>query len=104
MSNAESGFFRPVPLPDGNLVVFHYTGKGFVPAVIEPRPLENVSAIRFLGAELVAKHPVVTTWQANTEYGGARGHRGDRTGTLPATAQSGTARRLSRRAGLQGLR
>jgi hypothetical protein len=63
VSNAESGFFRPVPLPDGNLVVFHYTGKGFVPAVIEPRPLEDVSAIRFLGAELAAKHPVVTTWQ-----------------------------------------
>ena len=63
VSNAESGFFRPVPLPDGNLVVFHYTGAGFVPAVIEPRPLEDVSAIRFLGAELAAKHPVVTTWQ-----------------------------------------
>jgi hypothetical protein len=63
VSNAESGFFRPVPLPDGNLVVFHYTGSGFVPAVIEPRPLEDVSAIRFLGAELAAKHPVVTTWQ-----------------------------------------
>ena len=63
VSNAESGFFRPVPLPDGNLVVFHYTGKGFVPAVIEPRPLEDVSAIRFLGAELAAKHPIVTTWQ-----------------------------------------
>jgi len=63
VSNAESGFFRPVPLPDGKLVVFHYTGAGFVPAVIEPRTLEDVSAIRFLGAELAAKHPVVTTWQ-----------------------------------------
>jgi hypothetical protein len=63
VSNAEVGFFRPVPLPDGSLVVFHYTGKGFVPAVIEPRPLEDVSAIRFLGAELAARHPVVTTWQ-----------------------------------------
>jgi hypothetical protein len=63
VSNAESGFFRPVPLPDDRLIVFHYTGKGFVPAVIEPRPLEDVSAIRFLGAELVAKHPIVTTWQ-----------------------------------------
>ncbi|HYY53548.1 MAG TPA: hypothetical protein VE755_11785 [Myxococcales bacterium] len=63
VSNAESGFFRPVPLPDGRLVVFHYTGAGFVPAVIEPRPLQDVSAIRFLGAELAAKHPIVTTWQ-----------------------------------------
>jgi len=63
VTNAESGFFRPVPLPDGKLVVFHYTGQGFVPAVVEPRPLEDVSAIRFLGAELAAKHPLVTTWQ-----------------------------------------
>jgi hypothetical protein len=63
MSNAESGFFRPVPLPDGKLIIFHYTGAGFVPAVIDPLPLEDVSAIRFLGAELAAKHPIVTTWQ-----------------------------------------
>ena len=31
--------------------------------MIDPRPLEDVSAITFLGAELAAKHPVVTTWQ-----------------------------------------
>ena len=63
VSNAESGFFRPMPLPDGKLVVFRYTGDGFVPAEIEPRPLEDVSAIRFLGAELAEKQPLVTTWQ-----------------------------------------
>jgi hypothetical protein len=63
VSNAESGFFRPVPLQDGRLVIFHYTGAGFVPAVIDPKPLEDVSAIRFLGAELVAKQRILTTWQ-----------------------------------------
>lgn len=63
VSNAESGLFRPVPLADGRLVVFHYTGAGFVPATIEPRVVKDVSAIRFLGAELAAKHAVVTTWQ-----------------------------------------
>ncbi len=62
VSNAESGFFRPVPLADGRLVVFHYTGGGFVPAVIEPRPLKDVSAITFLGADVATKHPVVMTW------------------------------------------
>ena len=31
VSNAESGFFRPVPLADGRLVVLAYTGEGFVP-------------------------------------------------------------------------
>jgi hypothetical protein len=63
VSNAESGFFRPVPLADGRLIVFHFTGAGFVPATIEPKVLKDVSAITFLGAELAAKYPVVTTWQ-----------------------------------------
>lgn len=63
VSNAETGFFRPVPLTDGRLVVLNYTADGFVPAIIDPRPIEDVSAIKFLGAELVAKYPVVTTWQ-----------------------------------------
>ncbi len=63
VSNAETGFFRPVPLADGRLVVFSYTGQGFLPAIIEPKPLKDLSAIRFLGAELAAKHPLVTTWQ-----------------------------------------
>ncbi len=63
VSNTESGFFRPVPLADGRLLVLTYTGEGFVPAIIEPRPIEDISAIKFLGAELVAKYPVVTTWQ-----------------------------------------
>ena len=38
------GFFRPVPLADGRLLVFRYTGRGFVPAWIDPKPLEDVSA------------------------------------------------------------
>jgi hypothetical protein len=63
VSNAESGFFRPVPLADGRLVVLTYTGAGFVPAIIEPRPLQDVSAITFLGAEVADKYPIVKTWQ-----------------------------------------
>ena len=63
VSNAELGFFRPAPLPDGKLLVFHYSGPGFVPAVIEPRVIEDVSAITFLGTEMAKKYPVVTTWQ-----------------------------------------
>ncbi len=63
VSNAESGLFRPVPLKDGRLLVLSYTAAGFVPATIDAKPLEDVSAIKFLGTELVNKHPVVTTWQ-----------------------------------------
>jgi hypothetical protein len=63
VSNAEAGLFRPVPLSDGRLVVLNYTGEGFVPAIIDPRPLADVSAIKFLGTELVEKYPVLKTWQ-----------------------------------------
>jgi hypothetical protein len=63
VSNAETGFFRPVPFSDGRLIVLEYTGDGFVPAIIDSKPLKDVSAISFLGTELVEKYPVVKTWQ-----------------------------------------
>ena len=63
VSNAETGFFRPVPLADGRLIVLEYTAEGFVPAIIEPKPLKDVSAISFLGSELVEKYPEIKTWQ-----------------------------------------
>ena len=39
-----------------------YSGDGFVPAVIDPKPLEDVNAIRFLGNEIARKYPEVTEW------------------------------------------
>ena len=63
VSNTDLGFFRPVPLSDGRLLVLTYTADGFVPATIDPKPIEDVSAITFLGAEVAAKYPVVKTWQ-----------------------------------------
>jgi hypothetical protein len=64
MSNTDVGLFRPVPLADGRLVVLTYTAEGFVPAIIDPpTPLQDISAVRFLGTELTKKYPVVKTWQ-----------------------------------------
>jgi hypothetical protein len=64
VTNAEIGFFRPVPLSDGRLVVLAYTADGFVPAIIDnPQPIEDVSAIKFLGTEVADKYPIVKTWQ-----------------------------------------
>ena len=63
VSNAETGFFRPLPLSDGRLLVLTYTAEGFVPAIIDPRPLEDVGAITFLGTEVAEKYPIVKTWQ-----------------------------------------
>ena len=62
VTNAETGFFRPVPLADGSLIAFRYSGAGFVPTRIQPRPLEDVSAITFLGERLAEEHPIVKSW------------------------------------------
>ncbi|GMU73356.1 MAG: hypothetical protein AMXMBFR42_28110 [Burkholderiales bacterium] len=66
VSNAETGFFRPLPLSDGRLVVLDYTAAGFVPAIIDPKPLEDVSAITFLGAQVAQGSPEVRTWQVGS--------------------------------------
>jgi hypothetical protein len=62
VSNAATGFFRPIPRRDGSLIVFEYTGDGFVAETIDPKPLDDLGAIKFLGAEVAAQHPIVKTW------------------------------------------
>lgn len=66
VSNAESGFFRPVPLDDGSLIVLRYTGQGFLPTIIDPVPVEDVSAIKFLGTEIIRKYPQLQDWQVQS--------------------------------------
>ena len=62
MSNSDGGFFRPIPLDNQKLIVFRYTGEGFIPTVIPAEPLEDVSAITFLGQQIVEKYPVLKEW------------------------------------------
>jgi hypothetical protein len=62
VSNAETGFFRPIPLGDDELIVFRFTGEGLVPARIRAEPLEDVSPVTFLGQQVAEKHPVVREW------------------------------------------
>ncbi len=62
VSNAETGLFRPVPLEDGSIIAFEYTGQGFAPVKMQPKPLEDLGTVRFLGNEVVTKHPVLKSW------------------------------------------
>jgi hypothetical protein len=62
VSNAVTGFFRPIPLKDGSLIVYEYTGQGFLPVKIRPKPLNDLGTVKFLGAQVAAKHPIVKSW------------------------------------------
>ena len=62
LTNTESGFFRPVPLSQDSLIAFHFTGKGFVPAIIANRTIKDVHRIRFLGRAVETRYPVLDTW------------------------------------------
>ena len=67
VSNTETGFFRPIPIDNENLIVFRYTGDGFLPTRITAEPLENVAAINFFGTEVIRKHPQLETWRVGME-------------------------------------
>jgi hypothetical protein len=62
LSNAETGFFRPVPVSEDSVLVFRFTGRGFIPALIPNQVPDSVSAIRFLGNEIAARRPEVQSW------------------------------------------
>jgi hypothetical protein len=62
ITNAETGYFRPLPVSDDSLIVFEYTGKGFSPVMIANEPIEKVSAIRFLGQAIIENYPELESW------------------------------------------
>jgi hypothetical protein len=62
LSNAETGFFKPLPVSDDSVVVFAYSGTGFVPSMIPNAVPDSVSAINFLGNEIAEKRPEVQDW------------------------------------------
>jgi hypothetical protein len=63
VTNAETGFFRPMDLGGNELLAFRYSGEGFVATRLTARPLKDVGAITFLGERVVDKHPSLKSWQ-----------------------------------------
>lgn len=66
VTNAETGYFRPVPLADGSVVAFRYTAEGFLPVRVPVEPREDLEAARYLGQEVVEKHPVLESWNVGS--------------------------------------
>jgi hypothetical protein len=51
-----------LPVSDDSLIVFAYTGGGFMPCMIANAPIEEAAAIKYLGQEIVEQHPTVKSW------------------------------------------
>ncbi len=62
VSNAETGFFRPMPQPDGSMLVYEYTGAGLTPSKIIPQKRDDLGTVEFLGTKLVKAHPELKQW------------------------------------------
>jgi hypothetical protein len=62
LSNAETGFFKPLPLTKDSLVVLAYSRTGFVPSMMANAVPDSISAIQFLGNEIADKRREVREW------------------------------------------
>jgi hypothetical protein len=62
VTNTDTGFFRPLPLDDGSLIAFRYSGQGFVPARLQVAPIDDIAPITFLGERLAEEQPIVRDW------------------------------------------
>lgn len=63
MSNARTGFFRPLKIDDDKLLVFEFMSNGFRPVMIKNEPVASVSSIEFLGNATVEKYPELIEWE-----------------------------------------
>ena len=66
LTNAETGYFRPLPISKNEMVAYRYTAKGFMPVRLPVEVREDVNAISYLGQQVAEKHPVVKTWNAGS--------------------------------------
>lgn len=62
LSNAETGFFKPLPISADSVMAFAYSGEGFVPSMIPNVVPDSVSSIRFLGNEIAERRTEVQDW------------------------------------------
>ena len=62
VSNASTGFFRPMLQTDGSLIAYDYSGEGLRPVRIQPQVEEDLGNVEFLGTLVVNTHPELKSW------------------------------------------
>jgi hypothetical protein len=62
LSNATTGFFRPLPVSKDSMLALSYSEKGMIPVMMKIDTMANVPAIDFLGQKLFKKFPGLESW------------------------------------------
>ena len=62
VSNASTGFFRPMLQPDGTLIAYEYSGKGLQPVRFQPEVKNDLGTVEFLGTRVVNERPELKQW------------------------------------------
>lgn len=66
LTNAESGYFRPLPFSEDRMLAYRYMADGFLPVTLPIRVHEDVNAVRYLGQAVIEKHPELKGWKAGS--------------------------------------
>jgi hypothetical protein len=66
VSNASTGFFRPMPQPDGSLIAYEFSGQGLQPVRFTPQVQNDLGTVEFLGTKLVNDRPELKQWGAGS--------------------------------------
>ena len=75
VTNAETGFFRPIPLGGDELIVFRYTGQGFVPTRIDGEAARGRRAHHVPRHDRSSRsHPVLKDWNIGHRAAGPVRH------------------------------
>ena len=62
LTNAETGFFRPLPISADSMIVFNYAQKGMIAGMMKIDTLASVNQITFLGQQVYKRNPEVESW------------------------------------------
>jgi len=62
LTNATSGFFRPVPISKDSMLVLEFAQNGMIPGIMKIDTTVDVNAIEFLGQKIYKKYPQVESW------------------------------------------
>ncbi|HXG82192.1 MAG TPA: hypothetical protein VNJ05_10370, partial [Sphingomicrobium sp.] len=62
LSNASTGFFRPMPQPDGSLIAYEFSGQGLQPVRFTPQVHSDLGTVEFLGTRVVNNRPELKQW------------------------------------------